>query len=89
MHPHFTVFKTRNERVAHGDPEAITYIFGKCMTRKVVDHVFNGTANDEDFSAVLDEFKSTHKIKSMLKVAMVRYAERNKNGAPVVSPARR
>jgi hypothetical protein len=55
--------------------------FGKCMTKKVVDHVFNGTAGAEDFKAVHDTFESTHKIKSMLKTAMLRYAKRNQAGA--------
>jgi hypothetical protein len=64
-------------RLATAQPE-----FGKCMTRKVVDHVFNGSATNEDFKAVHETFESTHRIKAMLKVAMMRYAEKNKSGPP-------
>ncbi len=56
--------------------------FGKCMTRKVVDHVFSGTENEADFKAVHDVFESTHQFKPMLRAALVRYAARYKDGAP-------
>lgn len=68
-------------RLAVAQPE-----FGKCMTRKVVDHVFNGTETAADYKAVLDSFKGTHRIKSMLRVAMTRYAERVMAGAPPAPP---
>jgi hypothetical protein len=56
--------------------------FGKCMTRKIVDHVFSGTESEADFKAVHDVFESTHKFKPMLRAALVRYAERYKDGPP-------
>jgi hypothetical protein len=57
-------------KLATSQPE-----FGDCMTRKVVDHVFNGANTAKDFAAVRDAFDETHKIKAMLKVAMQRYAK--------------
>ncbi|MDP2341920.1 MAG: hypothetical protein Q8O67_13260 [Deltaproteobacteria bacterium] len=56
--------------------------FGKCMTRKVVDHVFNGSDRSEDFDAVLAVYQKTHRTKAMLRAAMLRYAERNLEGSP-------
>lgn len=50
--------------------------FGACMTRKVVDHVFNGTETTEDVAAVSHAFQQQHRIKPMLKVALERYATR-------------
>lgn len=74
-------------RLAVAQPE-----FGECMSRKVTDHVFNGSDAPEDFTAVHEAFESTHRIKDMLRVAMKRYARRElaaKLGAPAapaVSP---
>ncbi len=50
--------------------------FGDCMTRRVVDHVFSGTASSRDFEAVHDTFDKTHKIKEMMRTAMLRFASR-------------
>lgn len=59
--------------------------FGKCMAKKVIDHVFNGSERAEDFKAVHETFTSTHRFKAMLRTAMLRYAERNKDG-PIALP---
>jgi hypothetical protein len=59
--------------------------FGDCMSRRVVDHVFNGTDTAKDYQAVRDEFDKSHRIKKMLRVALVRFANR-KDGAPDHSP---
>lgn len=58
-------------KLATAQPE-----FGDCMSRKVVDHVFNGSATARDFDAVRDAFEESRKIKAMLRVAMLRYAKR-------------
>lgn len=50
--------------------------FAACMTKKVVDHVFNGTATNADVNVVTKAFDETHKVKATLKAAMVRYAKR-------------
>jgi hypothetical protein len=61
--------------------------FGKCMTKKVVEQVFNGTQTADDFTAVHTTFESTHRIKAMMKTAMLLYAERNKDGPPARAAA--
>jgi hypothetical protein len=70
-------------RLATSQPE-----FGDCMTRRIVDHVFNGTETSADFDAVRKSFEATHRMKSMLRVAMVRYAERERSGKATSAPAR-
>ena len=50
--------------------------FGACMTRKIVDHVYNGTATYDDFEAIRETFSATHRVKPTLKAAMLRYAQR-------------
>jgi hypothetical protein len=50
--------------------------FGDCMTRRVVDHVFNGTDSSKDYAAVRETFDQTHRIKEMLRTAMTRFAVR-------------
>ncbi|MDP2341918.1 MAG: cytochrome c [Deltaproteobacteria bacterium] len=50
--------------------------FGECMSRRVIDHVFNGTETTADFGAVHETFEKTHVIKQMLKTAMLRFAAR-------------
>jgi hypothetical protein len=53
------------------------------MTRRVVDHVFNGTETSADFGAVHETYEKSHTIKGMLKTAMMRYATRElKRGKP-------
>jgi len=54
--------------------------FGACMTRKVVDHVFNGTDSADDVAAVSKAFQEQHRVKAMLKVALERYAARELAG---------
>ena len=62
--------------------------FAKCTTKKIVDHVFNGTETSEDFAAVLAVFQSSHRVKPMLRTAMLRYAKRSISGgdAPTARP---
>ena len=50
--------------------------FGACMTRKIVDDVYNGTENYDDFKAIRETFSATHRVKPTLKAAMSRYAQR-------------
>ena len=64
-------------RLATAQPE-----FGDCMTRRVVDHVFNGTETSDDYDAVHETFTSTHRLKAMLKTAMLRYAKREAKDRP-------
>jgi mono/diheme cytochrome c family protein len=65
-----------------GQPE-----FGDCMSRRVTDHVFNGTARPEDFAAVRKTFSTEHTLKGMLRTAMVRYADVVLRGRPPEAPA--
>lgn len=65
--------------------------FGACMTRKIVDHVFNGTESAEDVESVSATFQKTHRVKAMLRTALERYATRELKGgaqepASVVPP---
>jgi hypothetical protein len=54
--------------------------FGACMTRKIVDHVFNGTDSAADVEAVSATFHKTHRLKATLRVALERYATREVSG---------
>lgn len=67
-------------RLAVAQPE-----FGACMSRKVTDHVFNGSDSPEDFDAVHQVFEASHRIKDMLAVAMKRYAKRELAQKPAAS----
>lgn len=58
-------------RLALAQPE-----FGDCLARRVVDHVFHGTHSGEDFYAVRDSFEATHRLKPMLRTALIRYGSR-------------
>jgi mono/diheme cytochrome c family protein len=60
--------------------------FSVCMTHKIVDHVYNGSATSEDFEAVRETFASTRRIKQTLRAALIRYAEREL-ASPTTKPA--
>ena len=62
--------------------------FGACMTRKIVDHVYNGTATTEDFEAIRETFSATHRVKPTLKAAMIRYATRELTAPEQAAAAR-
>jgi hypothetical protein len=63
-------------RLALAQPE-----FGDCLARRVVDHVFHGTHSGDDFYAVRDSFEATHRLKPMLRTALIRY------GSQMIDPA--
>jgi hypothetical protein len=48
--------------------------FGDCMARRVVDHVFGGANTTADYAAVRDTFAQSHRIKDMMRTAMIRFA---------------
>lgn len=54
-----------------GQPE-----FGACLSRRVVDHVFNGMGTADDFDAVEVAFTRTRDLKQMVRVAALRFAAR-------------
>ncbi|MCB9528084.1 MAG: hypothetical protein H6701_06750 [Myxococcales bacterium] len=58
-------------RLALAQPE-----FGQCLTRRVVDHVFNGMGTAADFDAVEAVFARTRDLKQMVRVAALRLAVR-------------
>jgi hypothetical protein len=60
--------------------------FGECLSRRVVDHVFHGTDSAADFRAVRDTFEDSHRLKRMLRTALIRYAMRAIEGTPVDPP---
>lgn len=63
--------------------------FGACMTRKIVDHVYNGTASYDDFEAIRETFSATHRVKPTLKAAMLRYAQRELTSPTPTKPVAR
>jgi hypothetical protein len=56
--------------------------FGDCLSRRVTDHVFNGSARPDDVAAVVKAFAAEHTLKAMLRTAMVRYATAVLRGRP-------
>lgn len=48
--------------------------FGDCMSRRVADHVFNGSHRPDDIAAIKKTFAEKHTLRSMLRTALVRYA---------------
>jgi hypothetical protein len=61
--------------------------FGDCISRRVTDHVFNGSARPEDVAAVIQTYSADHTLKGMLRTAMVRYAQAILRGRPAEVPA--
>jgi hypothetical protein len=64
-------------KLATSQPE-----FGDCISRRVTDHVFNGSARPDDVAAVIKTYASDHTLKAMLRTAMIRYAESVLHGRP-------
>ena len=56
--------------------------FGECMARKVTDHVLGADVTAEDYDAVLLAFEDSHSFRTMMRTALIRFAERSE-GAPV------
>jgi hypothetical protein len=61
--------------------------FGDCISRRVTDHVFNGSARPEDAKAVRKTFAEQHTLKGMLRTALVRYASAALKGRPPEPPS--
>ncbi len=60
-------------RLALTQPE-----FGECMAQKVSDHVLGAKATADDQDAVLLTFEDTHSYRSMLRTALLRFAEHSR-----------
>jgi len=55
--------------------------FGECMARRVSDHVLGAQVTVEDYDAVMLAFEDSHSFRTMMRTALIRFADRAGSGA--------
>lgn len=61
--------------------------FTRCMSRKIVDHVWSGHASESDVDAVMQTFVDTRRFRAAMRTALLRFAASADSAPATAEPA--